>query len=108
MLFYNYIPETLRDRGITLVLSVSPSMRWKIQDLNYDLNMFKSVCRKKGIDISDIHDKNINSIDILARINEKCSDDYDTARILAKMLHNLSNEDYINVEPQYVIKSIDI
>lgn len=108
MLFYNYIPETLRDRGITLVLSVSPSMRWKIQDLNYDLNMFKSVCRKKGIDISDIHDKNINSIDILARINEKCSDDYDTARILAKMLHNLSDEDYINVEPQYVIKSIDI
>lgn len=108
MLFYNYIPETLRDRGITLVLSVSPNMRWKIQELNYDLNMFKSVCRKKGIDISDIHDKNINSIDILARINEKCSDDYDTARILAKMLHNLSNEDYINVEPQYVIKSIDI
>ena len=50
MLFYNYIPETLRDRGITLVLSVSPSMRWKIQDLNYDLNMFKGVCKNKGID----------------------------------------------------------
>ena len=108
MLFYNYIPETLRDRGITLVLSVSPSMRWKIQDLNYDLNMFKSVCRKKGIDISDIHDKNINAIDILARINEKCLDDYYTARMLANMLHNLSNENYINVEPLYVIKSIDI
>ena len=108
MLFYNYIPETLRDRGITLVLSVSPNMRWKIQGLNWELNLFKNVCRKKGIDISDIHDKNINSIDILARINEKCLDDYDTARMLAKMLHNLSNEDYINVEPLYVIKSIDI
>lgn len=108
MLFYNYIPETLRDRGITLVLSVSHSMYWKIQNLNYDLNIFKSVCRNKGIDISDIHNKNINSIDILARINEKCSDDYDTAKMLAKMLHNLSDEDYIYVEPLYVIKSIDI
>ena len=108
MLFYNYIPETLRDRGITLVLSVSPNMRWKIQGLNWELNLFKNVCKKKGIDISDIHDKNINSIDILARINEKCSDDYDTARTLAQILHNLSNEDYINVEPLYVIKSIYI
>lgn len=108
MLFYNYIPETLRDRGITLVLSVSPNMRWKIQGLNWELNLFKNVCKKKGIDISDIHDKNINSIDILARINEKCSDDYDTARMLAQILHNLSNEDYIYVEPLYVIKSIDI
>lgn len=108
MLFYNYIPETLRDRGITLVLSVSPSMRWKIEGLNYELNIFKNVCKNKGIDISDIHDKNINSIDILVRINEKCSDDYDTSKMLAKMLHNLSNEDYIYVEPQYVIYSIDI
>jgi hypothetical protein len=108
MLFYNYIPETLKDRGITLVLSVSLDMRWKIEGLNCNLNTFLNVCKNKGIDISDIHDKNINSIDILARINEKCSDDHDTAKMLAKMLHNLSDENYIYVEPQYVIYSIDI
>lgn len=108
MLFYNYIPETVRDGCITLVLKVSLDMRWKIEGLNCELNIFKNVCKNKGIDISDIHDKNINSIDILARINEKCLDDYDTAKMLAKMLHNLSDEDYIYVEPLYVIMSIDI
>lgn len=108
MLFYNYIPETVRDGCITLVLKVSLDMRWKIEGLNWELNIFKNVCKNKGIDISDIHDKNINSIDILARINEKCLDDYDTAKMLAKMLHNLSDEDYIYVEPLYVIMSIDI
>ena len=108
MLFYSHIPETVRDGCITLVLKVSLDMRWKIEGLNCNLNTFLNVCKNKGIDISDIHDKNINSIDILARINEKCSDDYDTAKMLAKMLHNLSDEDYIYVEPQYVIKSIDI
>ena len=43
MLFYSHIPETVRDGCITLVLKVSLDMRWKIEGLNWELNIFKNV-----------------------------------------------------------------